>query len=195
MTDLIFFFQRRPDMSSDEFREHYLGVHAPLGMELTVGMVHYTVNLTHPRHIDDALLAEPHDAMTSITVDDVEAFFDQARAFATPQDAARMLADHDSFIGRMDAYVVQASGRRPAGTPAAKVVARTVNLVDAALVAVREGIEAVVVNTVTKAVTPDAPPLATVVEAWGASADGVRAVLVALDPHATVLEVSEHVFR
>jgi hypothetical protein len=53
----------------------------------------------------------------------------------------------------------------------------------------------VVVNTVTKAVTPDAPPLATVVEAWGASADGVRAVLVALDPHATVLEVSEHVFR
>ena len=55
MTDLIFFFQRRPDMSSDEFREHYLGVHAPLGMELTVGMVHYTVNLTHPRHIDDAL--------------------------------------------------------------------------------------------------------------------------------------------
>ncbi len=192
---LVFCFQRAAGLDHAGFERHYLETHAPLGARLTRGMRRYVVNLARVGHLDDALLDDPHDAITVIDVADVDAFFDPRRAFASAEDARTLMDDHATFIGRMDAYLTAPGGSRPApgSGPLAKVVARMQTLVDPALVAVREGIGAAIVHRVIDARTADAPPLAAVVEAWGPDAAAVHDVLVALDPHALVLDVVEHV--
>jgi len=121
---LMFLFPRKAGLTRDEFFEHYLDVHAPLGLELTRTMVHYTVNLR------DAADRAPAgvDAITETWTGSVADFMNPDRSFASPEDAQRLMNDHNSFIGDpYDVYAVEehvrkgpvrakaTSGRSPGG--------------------------------------------------------------------------------
>jgi hypothetical protein len=123
---LLFLFPRKPGLSREEFVDHYLEVHAPLGLELTRTMVRYTVNLRG----DDDHAPEGVDAFTETWTESVSDFLDPAKSFATPDDAQRLMTDHNSFIGSpYDVYAVDETvrkgverpiptGERPSGTRA-----------------------------------------------------------------------------
>ncbi len=109
MEKLIFLFPRRDGLTREEFFAHYLDVHAPLGLELTRTMTHYTVNL---RDGGDAP-ADGVDAITETWTESVADFMNPHKSFATPEDAQRLFADHDSFIGApYDAYAVDEQVRK-----------------------------------------------------------------------------------
>ena len=115
MPKLMFLFHRKDGLTREEFFEHYLDVHAPLGLRLTQTMDGYTVNLVDTE-TDDA-----PDAITEIWTASTEDFFDPAKSFATPEDAKELMTDHDSFIGPYDTYlveerVVRGNGGLPQGT-------------------------------------------------------------------------------
>jgi hypothetical protein len=103
MDKLIFLFPRKDGLTREEFFAHYLDVHAPLGLEVTRTMVHYTVNLCdRGGGTDDGV-----DAITETWTDSVADFMNPDKSFATPEDAQRLFTDHDSFIGApYDAYAV-----------------------------------------------------------------------------------------
>ena len=101
MEKLLFLFHRKDGLSRDEFFEHYLDVHAPLGLRLTRTMEGYTVNLV------DTEGAGAPDAITEVWTASAQDFFDPAQAFATPDDARELMTDHDSFIGPYDTYIVE----------------------------------------------------------------------------------------
>ena len=92
---LIFLFPRKDGLTREEFFAHYLDVHAPLGLEVTRTMVHYTVNLCdRDGGTDDGV-----DAITETWTDSVADFMNPDKSFATPEDAQRLFTDHDSFVG------------------------------------------------------------------------------------------------
>ena len=101
MDKLIFLFHRKDGLTREEFAEHYLDVHAPLGLRVTVTMDGYTVNLVDSD--DDGA----HDAITEVWTASSADFFDPAKSFATPEDAKQLMTDHDSFIGPFDTYLVE----------------------------------------------------------------------------------------
>jgi hypothetical protein len=108
MEKLVFCLHRKPGLSRQEFFDHYLEQHAPLGLRLTKTMRGYTVNLTdvggpNPTAPDPAA----PDAITEVWANSAQEFMDPEKSFATPEDAAALMADHNSFIGPLDAYVVQ----------------------------------------------------------------------------------------
>ncbi len=109
MDKLIFLFPRKDGLTREEFFAHYLDVHAPLGLELTRTMVHYTVNLCdRDDGTDDGV-----DAITETWTDSVADFMNPDKSFATPEDAQRLFTDHDSFIGApYDAYSVEEHVRK-----------------------------------------------------------------------------------
>jgi hypothetical protein len=127
MDKLVFLFPRKQGLTREEFFAHYLDVHAPLGLEVTQTMVHYTVNLCdRDGGADDGV-----DAITETWTDSVADFMDPAKSFATPEDAQRLMTDHDSFIGApYDAYSVAETVRKgtlrqapqEGATPGTKVV-------------------------------------------------------------------------
>src|SRR5882757_5465585 len=45
MDKVVFFFRRKDELSREEFQDHYLHHHAPLGLRVTRTMDGYTVNL------------------------------------------------------------------------------------------------------------------------------------------------------
>jgi len=95
---VVFFFRRKHGLSREEFHEHYVGHHAPLGLRVTTTMDGYTVNL-----VDSDVDV---DAVTEIWTASMADFFDPSKSFASEDDAKTMMADHDSFIGPYDAYAV-----------------------------------------------------------------------------------------
>ena len=109
MDKLIFLFPRKDGLTREEFFAHYLDVHAPLGLEVTRTMVHYTVNLCdRDGGTDDGV-----DAITETWTDSVADFMNPDKSFATPEDAQRLFTDHDSFIGApYDAYAVEERVRK-----------------------------------------------------------------------------------
>ena len=109
MDKLVFLFPRKQGLTRDEFFAHYLDVHAPLGLEVTQTMAHYTVNLCdRDGGADDGV-----DAITETWTDSVADFMDPDKSFATPEDAQRLMTDHDSFIGApYDAYSVAEAVRK-----------------------------------------------------------------------------------
>jgi hypothetical protein len=108
MDKLLFLFHRKDGLSRDEFFDHYLEVHAPLGLRLTRTMDGYTVNLV------DTEGADAPDAITEVWTASAPTFFDPAVSFATPDDAQELMSDHDSFIGPYDTYLVEERVVRPA---------------------------------------------------------------------------------
>jgi len=99
MDKLIFLFRRKEGLTRKEFFDHYLDVHAPLGKRVTQTMRGYTVNLVDT---ESGL-----DAVTEIWTESAADFMDPAKSFATPEDAAELMADHDSFLGPFEAYIVE----------------------------------------------------------------------------------------
>ena len=100
MDKLIFFFHRKDGLTREEFAEHYLDVHAPLGLRLTVTMDGYTVNLVDSD--DDGATTRITEVWTASSAD----FFDPANRSPRPRTRQQLMADHDSFIGPFDTYVV-----------------------------------------------------------------------------------------
>jgi hypothetical protein len=109
---LMFLFPRKAGLTREEFFAHYLDVHAPLGLELTRTMVHYTVNL---RDGEDRA-PEGVDAITETWTNSVADFMNPDRSWASPADAQRLMNDHNSFIG--DPYDVYAVVERVRKGPA-----------------------------------------------------------------------------
>jgi hypothetical protein len=106
---LMFLFPRKDGLTRDEFFQHYLDVHAPLGMELTRAMVHYTVNL---RDVGDRA-PEGVDAITETWTASAADFMNPEQSFASPADAQRLMDDHNSFIGDpYDVYLVEERVRK-----------------------------------------------------------------------------------
>jgi hypothetical protein len=102
MEKLMYFFHRQPELSRDEFFDHYLNRHAPLGMRLLQVLDAYTVNLTDT--------ADPGpdgpDAVTEVWSESAADFMTPDIAFATPADAETVIADHNSLFGLFDMYQV-----------------------------------------------------------------------------------------
>ena len=117
MDKLIFLFPRKDGLTREEFFAHYLDVHAPLGLEVTRTMVHYTVNLCDRNGgTDDGV-----DAITETWTDSVADFMNPDKSFASREDAQRLFTDHDSFIGApYDAYAVEEQVRKGPRSPPAE---------------------------------------------------------------------------
>jgi hypothetical protein len=161
---VMFFFRRKDGLSREEFHEHYLGHHAPLGLRLTKTMDGYTVNL-----VDSDVDV---DAVTEIWTTSIADFFDPSKSFASEADAKTLMADHDSFIGPYDAYAVveeRVSGAlpdAPAGevAPGAKVFVTYANADD--VPAPPADAIYVVDQRVVQNVMPGSPDLAVVRTIW-----------------------------
>ena len=170
MDKVLFLFQRKNGLTHEEFAEHYLEVHAPLGQRVTVTMVGYTVNIVESDD-DDA-----PDAITEIWTASMADFFDPAKSFATPEDAAELMADHDSFIGPYDAYAVEervivgGAPEGPLGTRAAGVKVVSLYRDEAEVPPPSMGATRVVDQRVLQGITPDAPPLALIRSTWATDA-------------------------
>jgi len=195
----LFLFPRKAGLTREEFFDHYLQVHAPLGLELTRTMRRYTVNL---HDLDDAA-PEGVDAFTETWTDSVASFMSVDESFATPEDAQRLMNDHNSFIGDpYFAYAVEertakGSGeRRPSGARSDGTKTIVMATDDAARDAVvqaavaRGDVTDVVENRVAQVVMPGSPDAAAFVLVW--SHDDVADVLSAVDG-ATAYAVSEYV--
>jgi uncharacterized protein (TIGR02118 family) len=180
---LIFLFGRKPGLSHDEFARHYLEVHAPLGRRVTRAMAGYVVNLVEHADGQESSLPEL-DAITEIWTPSVEEFFDPAHAFTSPDDGRELMADHDSFIGPMHAYLVSEELVEPVdGTGRSRFK-------HVALVGPHDAStpDASARDNVVRALTPDAPDVtAFVVRRLPTSQGGGRLDLV------SGYSVSEHV--
>ena len=161
----MFLFHRKDGLSRDEFSEHYLEVHAPLGMRLTQTMAGYSVNL-----VDDEDDTVP-DAITEVWTATLADFFDPGISFASPEAAAELMADHDSFIGPYDTYVVEEHilrGRQHADGSAKRIACY---LEGEIVPEPGPGVTDVLEHRVVQVLNPDAPPYATIVSTWAPTVD------------------------
>jgi hypothetical protein len=195
--DLVFLFERNPARPPDDFVEHYLHDHARMGRSWTKGVVRYAVSL---RDLDQSRLAGrtagppaiPVDALTELSVEDVEAFFDPSRTFDDPEQAAALMADHDTMFGeqqhcyRVERRVVVGGDQEwPTldRTPGVKLL--TLLEGEAGGPAAGEpGVWRSAVSTVLAAVSPGAPPLRAIVERQFRTDDDLERFLAAAPPEA-----------
>ena len=98
MEKTIFLFRRAAGRSREEFDEHYIAHHAPLGVKLVKTLKGYTVNL-----VDGD--AGP-DAVTEHWLNQVEELLDPTKAYASMDDAMQVIKDDQTFIGSHELYVV-----------------------------------------------------------------------------------------
>jgi len=168
MEKLLFLFHRKDGLSRDEFFEHYLDVHAPLGLRVTRTMEGYSVNLV------DTEGADAPDAITEVWTASAQDFFDPAQSFATPDDAQTLMTDHDSFIGQYDTYIVEERVVRQGGDPAgAKRVSCYVE--GETVPEAGPDVTGVVEHRVVKVLGDDAPPYTTIVSTWAPTTDALGA--------------------
>ncbi|HEX6311823.1 MAG TPA: EthD family reductase [Acidimicrobiia bacterium] len=183
MEKVIFVFGRKDGLTREEFRRHYLELHAPLALRSMRGLHRYVVNLPDP----DSGAETPFDAVTELTVDSAAGLFDPAAAFVNEDAASAVLADHASFLGEMHAYRVDErvvkdydrtwpDGERSPGVKFVSLMRRAAGLspdeFDAywrdrhTPIALEHhgGMWKYVQNVVREALTPGAPPLDGVVE-------------------------------
>jgi hypothetical protein len=164
MDKVVFFFRRKDGLSREEFQDHYLHHHAPLGLRVTRTMDGYTVNL-----VDNE---SDVDAVTEIWTASMTDFFDPSKSFATEDDAKTLMADHNSFIGPYDAYAVEeavvhgALPDAPLGeiAPGAKVFVRYADA--GAVPAPPADATFVVDQRVVQNIMPGSPDLAVVRTIW-----------------------------
>jgi hypothetical protein len=99
MDKVIFLFWRKDGVHRQDFFSHYIEVHSPLGLRLTLNLNGYTVNLVETEGGPDAI--------TEIWTTSAADFRDPSKSYASQADADQVLNDHKSFIGRTDIYVVE----------------------------------------------------------------------------------------
>jgi hypothetical protein len=166
MEKLMFLFHRKDGLTREEFFEHYLEVHAPLGLRVTQTMAGYSVNL-----VDTEGDTAP-DAITEVWTASVPEFFDPTKSFATPEDATELMNDHNSFIGPYDTYIVEEHVVRERGSsPAVKRIACYLEGED--VPAPGPGVTDVVEHRVRQALNPDAPQYVTIVSTWAPTLDAL----------------------
>jgi hypothetical protein len=180
MEKLMFLFHRKDGLTHEAFAEHYLDVHAPLGMRLTVTMGGYTVNLVDTEG-DDA-----PDAITEIWTASMADFFDPAKSFASPDAARELMNDHNSFIGPYDVYLVEERVVRGDAAVPQGVKRVTCYLGSDTVPVPAPGVTDVLEHRVVQVLNPDAPAYATIVSTWAPTVD-------ALGPRAgAAYDVHEH---
>jgi hypothetical protein len=180
MDKLMFLFHRKDGLTRDEFFEHYLDVHAPLGLRVTRTMTGYSVNL-----VDSEGDAAP-DAITEVWTGSVQEFLDPAKSFATEEDARTLMTDHDSFIGPYDTYVVDERVVRGSSTSAESAKRIACYLESETVPDPGPGVTDVLEHRVVQVLNPASPPYATIVSTWAPTVD-------ALGPSSGVAyEVREH---
>jgi hypothetical protein len=167
MDKLLFLFHRKDGLTRQEFFEHYLDVHAPLGMRVTVTMDGYAVNLVDTEG-DDA-----PDAITEVWTASTADFFDPAKSFATPEDAKELMTDHDSFIGPYDTYLVEERVVRGSSTTGDSVKRMTCYLEGETVPDPGPGVTSVLEHRVVQVLNPDAPAYATIVSTWAPTVDAL----------------------
>jgi EthD domain len=179
MEKLLYSFHRKPGLTRAEFFDHYLGHHAPLGLRLSKLMDGYTVNLT------DVDVPDAPDAFTEIWTTSATDFMNPEKSFARPEDVAELMADHKSFIGPFDVYLVDETvvrRRAPSG------VAKRFALYGPGESPLEPGPEVVEVveNYVVRTLMSDAAPVALIITTWAPT-------LEALGPRSgRSYDVSEH---
>jgi hypothetical protein len=167
MDKLLFLFHRKDGLTRGEFFEHYLDVHAPLGMRLTVTMDGYTVNLVDTEG-DDA-----PDAVTEIWTESAGDFFDPGKSFASMDDAQELMADHDSFIGPYDTYLVEERVARGAAAVPDGVKRIACYREGESVPEPGPGVTDVVEHRVVQAFNSDASSYATIVSTWAPTLDAL----------------------
>lgn len=176
----MFLFHRKDGLTRGEFWDHYLEVHAPLGLRVTQTMAGYSVNL-----VDTEGDAAP-DAITEVWTASLEDFFDPAKSFATQEDATELMNDHDSFIGPYDTYLVEERvGRGRGGVP--EGVKRVACYREGETVPEPgPGVTDVLEHGVLQVLNPDAPPYVTIVSTWAPTVEALGA------PSGVSYDVREH---
>jgi hypothetical protein len=97
MEKLVFLFRRKPGTTHEAYCDHYLTVHAPLGMRLMHGLNGYTVNLLET--------AAEFDAVTEIWTPAIADFL-AVDPTTRPGTIEEIQKDHFSFMGPQDTYAV-----------------------------------------------------------------------------------------
>ncbi len=90
MEKVIFFFRRKEDLSREEFREHYVQVHSPLGLRNCLLLEGYVVNLV--------LSEGEFDAVTMLWSSSIADFSDVDKSYAKPEDLDEILADEKTYF-------------------------------------------------------------------------------------------------
>lgn len=107
MIKLIACLRRRPGLSPEEFRRHWLQVHGPLIRslpEMTRHIVRYVQMHPASASLDaDATAGEPFDGVAEMVFADEAAM---ARAFAEPAYLSRVRPDEESFLDLARCHVL-----------------------------------------------------------------------------------------
>ena len=98
MVKQIFTIKRKKGMSFEDFKKHYMEVHAPLVKKCLPEMRKYTVNLVLQRGKET-----PFDAITEIWWDDIDTIIRIAKADTFKNV---IMPDEDKFIDRASSIIV-----------------------------------------------------------------------------------------
>ncbi|MEX2617023.1 MAG: EthD family reductase [Alphaproteobacteria bacterium] len=96
--------KRKPEFTSEQFREHWLEIHGPLGQNVP-GVRRYVQHhvVGDARHPDLPPADQSYDGIVEMWFDDEEAM---KTALATPE-AKAMFADGALFIESVTSYIVE----------------------------------------------------------------------------------------
>ncbi|MBX6390635.1 MAG: EthD domain-containing protein [Frankia sp.] len=99
---LLFLFTRKEGLSDAEFRNHYLGVHAPMSVAHSTATGRYVVRL-----VEGGAGPVPVDAITEIWTESVDAFIDPAKGWDSAENWKTVLDDANSFLSGFHMYRVR----------------------------------------------------------------------------------------
>lgn len=98
MVKLMAFLKRRPDLSFEQFAEHWAKVHCPMAVECLPQMRKYVQNLATPSSGREW----PYDGVSEVWFDSMA---DYKAAFKSPL-AAKVMEDEKAFLGTVDWMIV-----------------------------------------------------------------------------------------
>jgi hypothetical protein len=211
---ILLLFRRLDGLTSEEFHQHYLEVHAPMATKWVRVIHRYVVNVTDqpaPASATARLGPAPagdwqFDAVTEAWVDSVAAYQDNRACFAEKAQAVAMRDDHFSFIGTMHGYQVDervVADRGPASAAGRTPGVKLVLVFDAGAAgadgpspdaAVPDGVR-VVDSRVLEVITPDSPSVGRILEVTGPTVDDVVGAAGAVPAGTHWYLASEHVQR
>lgn len=118
---LLFLFTRKDGLSDEQFREHYLGVHAPMSVAHSTATGRYVVRLVEGGH---GSLPLPVDAITEIHTASLDAFVDPDKGWDSTENWKLVIDDAANFLVGFHMYRVRRDVLIPAVDPAASAAVR-----------------------------------------------------------------------
>jgi uncharacterized protein (TIGR02118 family) len=97
MIKVMMFVRRRPDLTFEQFRQHYEGIHVPLAEQKLTYLRGYVRNYLEPREG----VEHPFDCVTELWFDDVAALQKQTAAMANDSTLSE---DEPKFMDRPRIY-------------------------------------------------------------------------------------------